>query len=103
MNGPGICFVIGSWALRWAYDKGCRRAELLAVDDSPQMHAVLVALYRSFGFSVERYVGEESISDRLVWGAVGSLMSLDLDEFMRQWTPKLKEYDEDTRSTVVQR
>ena len=100
MNGPGICFVMGSWALRWAYEKGCRRAELLAVDDSPKMHAILVALYQSFGFSVEKYVDEDSVSDRLVWGAMGSLMSLDLDEFMEKWTPKLKEYDKDIRNFV---
>ena len=68
MKGPGICFIMGSWALKWAYDKGCRRAELLAVDDSEKMHAVLVALYKSFGFIVERYVGEANVGDRLVWG-----------------------------------
>lgn len=30
MNGPGICFIMGSWALLWAYRKGCRRAEVHA-------------------------------------------------------------------------
>jgi len=27
----------------------------------------------------------------MVWGAIGSLMSLNIDEFMNEWTPKLRE------------
>jgi len=39
-----------------------------------------------------REVGEGygSIPDRLVWGAVGTLMRLDLDEFYDAWTPRFK-------------
>jgi len=32
----------------------------------------------SFGFKVEKYIDEENVSDRIVWGAIGSLMSLDI-------------------------
>jgi len=70
MKGPGICFIMGSWALKWASDKGCRRAELLAVNDSDKMHNILVTLYKSFGFKIEKYIGEESITDRMVWGKI---------------------------------
>lgn len=30
VEGPGLSFLMGSWALRWAFDKGCSRTELLA-------------------------------------------------------------------------
>ena len=39
-----------------------------------------------------REVGESygSIPDRLVWGAVGTLMRLDLDGFYAAWTPRFQ-------------
>ena len=40
VDGPGISFIMGSWALRWGWERGCRRAELLAVKDSELMHKV---------------------------------------------------------------
>jgi uroporphyrinogen-III synthase len=91
VDGPGISFVMGSYALQWAYEKGCTQTELLAVKDSDLMHEVLIRLYQSFGFSVVREVGDDnsSIKDRLVWGAVGTLMTLNIPAFMTEWAPKL--------------
>ena len=100
MNGPGICFIMGSWALRWAYEKGSRKAELLAVNDSEQMHRILIALYESFGFKRLKYIDEDNVKDRLVWGALGTLMSLDMEWFMKTWTPKLREFDADIKNIV---
>jgi len=92
MSGPGISFIMGSWALRWAYDRGCTYTELLAVKDTPEMHHILTRLYESFGFERVRDVGDgiSSISDRLIWGAVGTLMRMNLDSFLTEWTPKLE-------------
>lgn len=91
VDGPGISFVMGSYALQWAFERGCTETELLAVKDSDLMHEVLIRLYQSFGFSVVREVGDESssIKDRLVWGAVGTLMSMNIPTFMNEWAPKL--------------
>ena len=100
MNGPGICFIMGSWALRWAYEKGSKQAELLAVNDSEQMHRILIALYESFGFKRLKYIDEDNVKDRLVWGALGTLMSLDMEWFMENWTPKLRAFDSDIKNTV---
>lgn len=60
--------------------------------DDEKMHNVLVKLYSSFGFKVIREVGDGlmSVSDRLVWGAVGTLMFLELDTFFKEWTPRLR-------------
>lgn len=93
MDGPGISFILGSYALVWAYQKGCTRTELLAVKDSEIMHQILVRLYESFGFKILRNVGDDgkSFGDRLLWGAVGTLMDLELEPFLINWTPKLRE------------
>ena len=88
INGPGITFIMGAWALCWAYTKGCKKTELLAVMDDEKMHKSLVKLYGSYGFEKLRFV-DDSISDRLVWGAVGTLMSMEIIPFLERWTPKL--------------
>lgn len=92
VDGPGISFIMGSYALRWAVDKGCTDTELLAVKDDDRMHMILVRLYQSFGFEVVREVGEDgaSVPDRLVWGATGTLMKLNLADFFTEWTPKFQ-------------
>ena len=46
IDGPGISFIMGSWALNWAYEKGSRNAELLAVEDDAMMSKILVRLYQ---------------------------------------------------------
>lgn len=96
IDGPGISFIIGSIALRWGYDNGCRRTELLAVKDSDKMHKILIRLYNSFGFNVVKEVGDDftSVSDRLVWGAVGTIMSMELEPFFKEWSPKLRLFTE---------
>lgn len=88
VDGPGISFIMGSYAIGWAYSRGCRRAQLLAVNDSPQMHEILKRLYGSFGFKVLREVTEDNVQERLVWGAVGTLMELDMETFFAEWRPK---------------
>lgn len=45
VDGPGISFLMGAWATLWAYQKGCKTAQLLAVYDSDHMHRVLCRLY----------------------------------------------------------
>jgi hypothetical protein len=90
LDGPGISFILGSYALRWAYEKGCRSTQLLAVKDSEEMHKVLVRLYQSFGFKVIKELDDtvDSVADRLIWGAEGSLMQMDITSFFDEWTPK---------------
>lgn len=44
-EGSLISFIMGSWALCWARERGCHTAELMAIKDSEEMHAILVKLY----------------------------------------------------------
>jgi hypothetical protein len=46
IDGPGISFIMGSYALLWAYERGCRKSQLLAVNDEALMHAILTRLYQ---------------------------------------------------------
>lgn len=48
---------------------------------------------RSFGFKTIKVVEDtpSCIADRLVWGAVGTLMELDIPTFFEEWTPKLNQ------------
>lgn len=87
-DGPGISFIMGSYALLWAYQRGCRKTELLAVNDSDQMNRILVRLYKSFGFSTVREVGDDfaSVPDRLIWGAKGTLMEMNITSFLQEWS-----------------
>lgn len=66
---------------------GCRRAELLAIMDSPKQHATLVRYYRRLGLTQLREVrdGFGSVADQLVWGGVGTLMAGDLVAFRAKW------------------
>ena len=43
-----------------------------------------------------REVTEDTTStgDRLIWGAIGTLMELDVKNFFTEWTPKLKDLRE---------
>lgn len=103
VEGPGISFIMGSYALRWAYDRGCRTTQLLAVKDSEEMHRTLVRLYSSFGFKVLKYLDDtvDSVTDRLVWGAEGSLMGMDIPTFLTEWTPKLRVMIDDKRAETA--
>jgi hypothetical protein len=45
--------------------------------------------YISFGFKIKKEVTEKDVQDRLVWGAIGTLMELDLESFFEKWTPRM--------------
>lgn len=44
----GISLLMGIWALQWAREAGCDRAQLLAVKDSETMNKILVRLYERY-------------------------------------------------------
>eukprot|EP01041_Mallomonas_annulata_P009039 gene9039-18720_t len=94
IEGRGITFILGLLALNFGMNRGCNRAELLAVKDDLKMHAILVRLYESFGYKVVRNVGDDlsSVADRLVWGAVGTLMAMDIAPSYKIGTKEVREF-----------
>ncbi|CAN0459231.1 unnamed protein product, partial [Phaeothamnion confervicola] len=84
--------VLGCYAMRYGFDRGCRRAELLAINDYDSQHRRLVRYYRIGGFRAVREVGDgvASFGDRLVWGGPGTLMEVDIGTFLRRWAPLMR-------------
>lgn len=98
VENKGISFILGCYSLRWAFAKGCYKAELLAVRDTPVMEAILIRLYESYGYKVKATIEEGNLADRIVWGAVGTLMEINIVEFLKEWTPKLRQMTFDAQN-----
>uniref|UniRef100_A0A7S2C8K0 Uncharacterized protein n=2 Tax=Octactis speculum TaxID=3111310 RepID=A0A7S2C8K0_9STRA len=89
----GMGMLIGGVAAVFGVEKGCKRAELLAIYDDDKQHKVLVRFYQRIGFKSVRDVGDTfaSLGDRLVWGGVGQLMETDLEAWVRKWAPIIRD------------
>jgi hypothetical protein len=63
-------------------------AEFLAIDDEARQHERLVKYYRTSGFQVIKYVGDDwkDIPDRLVWGGCGTLLRQNVRTLLEKWT-----------------
>lgn len=69
----------------------CQEAHLLAIRDEEKQHKRLVRYYKSLGFKTIRENEDLTLQDQIVWGGEGTLMKVDSDEFMSQWTPVVRE------------
>ena len=67
----GISILLGTSSALMAHEAGCRKMELLAIDDGNEYAKKLVAYYGRLGFEKVRVVGEGAATDLfdlLVWG-----------------------------------
>jgi hypothetical protein len=99
----GLSLILGAYGMRYAYDQGCTKAELLAINDNDRQHMILRRHYQRLGLKPVREVTEDlscipgkrthllsssltncctARPDRLVWGGVGTLMEADIVEVM---------------------
>ena len=62
-------------------------AHAQAIFDEPKQHATLVRYYRRLGCKPLRDVGDDfrAVADRMVWGGVGTLMEVEVEDFLRKW------------------
>ncbi|TFJ85999.1 hypothetical protein NSK_002819 [Nannochloropsis salina CCMP1776] len=83
----GCGLLLGAAAMRYAYDKGCSKAELLAINDDEKSHRLLLGFYRTAGFvSVKEVTNDlRCVPDLLVWGGVGTRMDMSVEEYLRRW------------------
>ncbi|KAG6414975.1 hypothetical protein SASPL_122374 [Salvia splendens] len=89
----GIGLFLGAMAIRFGYDCGCAKAELLAINDTHLYHSKLVRFYTRLGFKQVYEVGGGSLrdlSDMLVWGGVGTRMDANLEDLMIKWCSRFK-------------
>lgn len=73
--------------MRHAYDKGCKKAELLAINDNEKSHQLLLGFYRTAGFVAVKEVTNDisCVPDLLVWGGVGTRMDMPVEDYLRRW------------------
>ena len=91
MHGLGL--LLGAAAVCHGAEAGCRRAELLAINDGPPTYRRLVRHYERLGFIAVREVGENGLSDLphlLVWGGEGMRMDAEIGDLLEKWSPYLK-------------
>ena len=66
----GISILLGSTSALMAHEAGCRKMELLAIDDGNEYAAKLVKYYTRLGFETVRVVGENGKVGARVGGRV---------------------------------
>lgn len=84
----GIAILLGTMSLLAASESGCKKCELLAIDDGNGYAEKLVRYYGRLGFETVRVVGDNGLSDLpdlLVWGGVGTRMNGDVDALLEKW------------------
>lgn len=85
----GLGLLLGAAAFAHGHAQGCRKAELLAIDDGNAYAPRLVAYYRRLGFVPVKTVGGGALSDLpdlLVWGGPGTRMDADVAPLLARWT-----------------
>uniref|UniRef100_A0A061RJP7 Uncharacterized protein n=1 Tax=Tetraselmis sp. GSL018 TaxID=582737 RepID=A0A061RJP7_9CHLO len=89
----GLGLLLGGATFAYGFESGCRKAEILAINDDDDWAKRLVRYYRYFGFQ-ERYTvggrGLADLPDLLVWGGVGTRMDADIEAMLRRWTPAIR-------------
>ena len=84
----GIAILLGTMSLLFASEAGCKKCELLAIDDGNGYAEKLVRYYGRLGFETVRVVGDNGLRDLpdlLVWGGVGTRMNGDVDALLEKW------------------
>lgn len=81
----GLGKILAKSVIAYGYSQGCRRAEILAINDDEDIHRKLVKYYTRLGFRTVREVTGDSLSDvphMLVWGGVGTRMDTSIPDFL---------------------
>ncbi|KXZ46136.1 hypothetical protein GPECTOR_46g205 [Gonium pectorale] len=89
----GLGLLLGGAMFAYGHARGCRKAELLAINDDDVWHERLVRYYSYFGFRPVRVVGGNGLADwphLLVWGGEGTRMDADIGEMLERWSPALR-------------
>jgi hypothetical protein len=55
----GLSVLLGAYGMRYAYEKGCTKAELLAINDNEKQHEILVRHYKRLGLRPVKEVTED--------------------------------------------
>ncbi len=89
----GLGLLLGGATFSYGFRRGCRTAEILAINDDDAWHERLVRYYSYFGFRTVCRVGGNGLADvphLLVWGGEGTRMDADMGAMLRKWTPAFR-------------
>ncbi|KAL4420811.1 hypothetical protein ABPG75_010467 [Micractinium tetrahymenae] len=89
----GLGLLMGAATFSFGAAAGCRKAEILAINDDDAWHDRLVTYYLRFGFVPVRVVTGDSMADlphMLVWGGAGTRLDADVLGMLRRWTPAVR-------------
>lgn len=92
----GLGLLMGRATFAYGYSCGCKKAEILAIDDDDTWHLRLVQYYKYFGFQPVKYVGGRGLvdlPDMLVWGGAGTLMDADVEAMLQRWGGAMQQED----------
>ncbi|KAF2913137.1 uncharacterized protein [Oryza sativa Japonica Group] len=92
----GLGVFLGAVAVRHGFDAGCKRAELLAINDTDLYHSKLVRFYSRMGFKTVHEVDGSSMIDlahMLVWGGRGTRMDADIEQLLIKWSKRFRSQD----------
>lgn len=84
----GLGLLLGATVFAFAAASGCKKAEILAINDDEATHRRLVRYYQRFGFTPVYEVTGGSLADlphMLVWGGVGTRMDADVHRMLQRW------------------
>lgn len=85
----GLSILLGATSSLMAHEAGCRKVELLSIDDGNEYAPKLVKYYGRLGFKTVKEVGDngffEDLPHLLVWGGVGTRMDGDLQQLLSKW------------------
>mmetsp|Transcript_9881 Transcript_9881/g.28287 ORF Transcript_9881/g.28287 Transcript_9881/m.28287 type:complete len:130 (-) Transcript_9881:131-520(-) len=89
----GLGLLLGGATFAYGLEAGCRKAEILAINDDDAWAKRLVRYYRYFGFKECYEVGSRGLADipdMLVWGGVGTRMDADIGAMLQRWSSSIR-------------
>eukprot|EP01025_Chloroclados_australasicus_P003932 TRINITY_DN10939_c1_g1_i8.p3 TRINITY_DN10939_c1_g1~~TRINITY_DN10939_c1_g1_i8.p3 ORF type:complete len:238 (-),score=22.34 TRINITY_DN10939_c1_g1_i8:1414-2127(-) len=89
----GLGFWLGMALFSYAYQLGCRKLEILSINDYDYQAEKLLKYYQFFDFKVVKQVEGGSLGDlvdMVVWGGVGTRMDAEIEPALRKWGPILR-------------
>ncbi|GMH32367.1 hypothetical protein BSKO_00201 [Bryopsis sp. KO-2023] len=89
-GGLGLGVLLGVATFAFGNQQGCRKAEILAINDDEYTARRLVKYYKYFGFKFVKEVSGTDLLDLLVWGGVGTKMSADVQYMLWRWGKALR-------------
>jgi len=92
-SARGLGLLLGGATFAHGREAGCRKAEILAINDDDAWAKRLVRYYSYFGFKPMYEVGGRGLADvpdMLVWGGAGTRMDAEVEPMLARWSASIR-------------